>query len=596
MFISKHFQRELTVACLSTLLAACGGGSETVIVEREVLVQEQLAAAPSRLPAAPLDLFSAPVNPITVASVLDETKAVSATIGRTGGALATTGTDGTKYSFVVPPNALPEDTAITMTPIASTTNAPWSKALGVRFAPAGLQFYQFATLQIQPPAGFVMPIPEQVAMGAAENGDLFFALPEVTTALRIKVLHFTDYWFSQMTRAQQEAVRLRLPALAELALEHEVASQLGVSRQCFLLGGSNSECALDPDALPLSESSPVYKRWLDAVVKPAINAVSFCVDYKRLISMSLGLERQKALLGFSDGTAAEPFTTFANFGVDVANLVRTKVPFGNVLQAGMYACAKEASTRCTSRGMFELISLALGSDRQQQLLDSGSVFGSNFEANYLKYDERVQACYHFGIEFDSTLTVTGIPGAATATSVVSSRINDYSPMASFSFSNLGGYTLPGANAPLINTSFDMTPPACGSSSNIARGGGTLGASFSFAPGLSGRPQTVQIGLVLGNTGEAWTVTGCGAGALRYGPQPVWTDAFIAAHDSEKYELTGLERGVKLTFTQADLPLNGTTLLNKTWNRSVGNVQENTTLKVIHKPLPFTEPTLPPLGN
>jgi hypothetical protein len=592
MFISKCFQRVLTLACLSTLLAACGGGSETVTVAREVLVQEQLAAAPLPLPAAPADLFSAPVNPITVASVLDDTKAVSATIGRAGGALVTTGTDGTKFSFVVPPNALPEDTAISMTPIASTTNAPWSKALGVRFAPAGLQFYQYATLQIEPPAGFVAPIPEQVAMGADENGDLFFALPEVTTGLRIKVLHFTDYWFSQMTRAQQEATRLRLPRLAELALEHEIASQLTVSRQCQLLGGSN--CSIDPGALILS--GPLYTRWLDAVVKPAINAASFCVDYKRLISLSIGMERQKALLLASEGNSEGTFTTFANFGVEVANLVRAKIPFGNVLQAGMYTCAKEASTRCTSRGMFDLINLGLGTERQEQLLGGGSIFGSPFEANYLKYDARVQACYHFGIEFDSTLTVTGIPGAATATSVVSSRINDYNPMASFSFNNLGGYTLPQASAPLINTTFDMTPPSCGSSSNIARGGATMGATFSFAPGLSGRPQTAQVGLALGNTGEAWTVTGCGAGSLRYGPQPVWTDAFIAAHDSEKYELTGLERGVKLTFIQADLPLNGTTLLNKTWSRSVGNAQENTTLKVIHKPLPFTEPTLPPLGN
>ncbi|MFO0204646.1 MAG: hypothetical protein ACK54L_00560, partial [Betaproteobacteria bacterium] len=109
-----------------------------------------------------------------------------------------------KYTFTVPPNALPQDTAITMTPIASTSGAPWTVARGVRFAPAGLQFYRYAMLQIEPPADLQVPVNEQVMMGA-EGDELFIAMPERTAMPRINVLHFTDEWFARMTREQLEA-------------------------------------------------------------------------------------------------------------------------------------------------------------------------------------------------------------------------------------------------------------------------------------------------------------------------------------------------------------------------------------------------------
>jgi hypothetical protein len=550
-----------------------------------------LPPAPRPLPAPPADTFTRPASPRLVTSTLEDTRAASATIGRAGGAFSATGADGTKYTFTVPPNALPEDTAITMTPIASTTGAPWTVARGVRFAPAGLQVYRYATLQIEPPADLQVPIDEQVMMGA-EAGELFIATPDRSATPRIKVLHFTDYWFARMTRAQLDAQRLRSPTLASLALEQQVAAMLAVARQCQLLGGD--DCGSDDIGATLGSNS-IYKSWVDNVVKPLIASAKFCEDYKNIIRLSLGLERQRQLLGVGeDNSFGESTSSLSNISPEVATLVRNTVPFGNVYLAGQYTCVKESSQRCNDFGFFDLFIVALGLERQAQLLGVPPGQGPLNDTTYLKIDERIRACYRFQIEFDSTLTVTGIPGAVNATSKVSARINDYDPGVYLAAGLGAAPAVPnGGSAPLVNDEFTVTPPSCGTASNIARGGSGLGAEFTFQSGASGRPKAARLGLTLGNTGEAWTVDGCGIGSLRYGPKPVWTDAFLQAHAESKFEVEGLSRGAVFEFGQTDLPLNGTTLLNKTWNRTVGNVQENTVVKVIHAPKPFTEPTLPP---
>jgi hypothetical protein len=366
---------------------------------------------------------------------------------------------------------------------------------------------------------------------------------------------------------------------------------LSVARQCQLLGGD--DCGESDIGATLSSNS-IYKSWVDNVVKPLIANAKFCEDYKNIIRLSLGLERQRALLGVVEDGYGESISSLSNISPEVATLVRNTVPFGNIYLAGQYTCIKESSQRCKDFGFFDLFIVALGLERQAQLLGVPPGQGPLSDTTYLKVDQRIQACYRFKIEFDSTLTVTGIPGAVNATSRVSARINDYSPGVYLGQAVDDAPALPaGGSAPLVNDSFTVTPPSCGSASNTARGGSTLSATFGFAPGASGRPNFAKLGLTLGNTGEAWTVDGCGVGSLRYGPKPVWTDAFLQAHAERKFEVEGLSRGVNFEFGQADLPLNGPTLLTKTWNRTVGNVQENTVVKVIHAPQPFTEPTLPP---
>jgi hypothetical protein len=86
---------------------------------------------------------------------LDDARAASAEISRSGGSLEVTGANGTRFTLMVPERALAEATRITMTPVAKLEGFPLSgKPLGVDLAPDGLEFGTPATLRIVRPKGF----------------------------------------------------------------------------------------------------------------------------------------------------------------------------------------------------------------------------------------------------------------------------------------------------------------------------------------------------------------------------------------------------------------------------------------------------------
>jgi len=99
------------------------------------------------------------VNLGAVTLTLDAGRAVTATVGVQGDTLRATGADGTKYRLAIPPRALMQPVAITMTPIGGATGVPLTGGLagGVDLKPSGLVFVSPATLVMettkQPPAG-----------------------------------------------------------------------------------------------------------------------------------------------------------------------------------------------------------------------------------------------------------------------------------------------------------------------------------------------------------------------------------------------------------------------------------------------------------
>ncbi len=94
-------------------------------------------------------------------TTLNTASATSATIGAAGGVLTTTAA-GISYRLEIPANALPVETVIRMTPIASLTNLPLSGGLvaAVDLQPSGLRFARPLTLRIgttaSAPAGLVL--------------------------------------------------------------------------------------------------------------------------------------------------------------------------------------------------------------------------------------------------------------------------------------------------------------------------------------------------------------------------------------------------------------------------------------------------------
>src|SRR5215216_5397915 len=95
-----------------------------------------------------------PNDPVAVRFVDDVGRAAHAAIGPDGGTLSTTAADGTRFELVVPAEALDFAEVITMTPVLRAENLPLSGGLigAVNLEPAGLTFYEPATLRIIPAA------------------------------------------------------------------------------------------------------------------------------------------------------------------------------------------------------------------------------------------------------------------------------------------------------------------------------------------------------------------------------------------------------------------------------------------------------------
>lgn len=587
------------ICAAASVLAACGGSSEApapVPAPVPAPAPVPITPPPPATPT-PTDFFTRPASPALVTSTVDDARAVRGTIGRAGGTLSATGADGTKYTFIVPAGALADEVEISMTPIASTTGAPWTRAVGARFAPAGLQFFQFATLAIEPAND--VPLDRQVMMGASADGELFVATPDVASrAPRIKVIHFTDYWHADMTPEQLNAQRLQSPTEAALRIQNEVGAVLNNLRQRMLLGADD-----DANAPAMQDIlGNAIRQWWEYVLKPRIAAAQTCQDWKAVIAAVLSVERQRQLLGLGDsGIGVLGNTTGADFW-EIAGSgawMRANVPFsGNLARAAIFQCAKDSSERCTVRHLFDLIDTALGWERQKQLF--GIADDPAFDPVYLNWNQRLDACYRFRVEFDSSVTLFGTPGASEATTTVSAQVNHRVLPGGlddvFAYLNRqlqGDDNVPATTAPLTNTDLSITGPSCGTVSNVARGGGSLRLDFFFGPIKSLRPETARLKLRLGDTTESWTVTGCGLGSVRYGPKPLWTDAFLTLHTTEVFERPGIERGVDLQFNRPELPLNGGEVIAlKQWQRTAGGLSENTTLRVVHTPQPLVEPPLP----
>jgi hypothetical protein len=103
-------------------------------------------------PTVPTTPTVPPLEPLPqVRITFDATRAASAPIGPEGGTLAITATDGTRYTLVVPAEALEFTETITLTPASGVENLPLSGGLAgsVSIEPAGLAFDEPATLTIE---------------------------------------------------------------------------------------------------------------------------------------------------------------------------------------------------------------------------------------------------------------------------------------------------------------------------------------------------------------------------------------------------------------------------------------------------------------
>ncbi len=217
--------------------------------ERPATVKEQKTARqPTTAKPTAAWLLAAP-NPLNVGAIPSQYSGVSKVImSASGGSLTATGPDGTRFILTVPPNAVPEDAKITMSPIVAIENLPFSGGLvaAVQITP-NVQFYKAATLLIEP----AQPIPAREQMSFASfayhgDGREFHLYPMETDPSRIafNLLRLGGYGVARGTKTEQETVRARIPTDPEDRLFMQMQKALSLIRERRLLAASSRVSSL----------------------------------------------------------------------------------------------------------------------------------------------------------------------------------------------------------------------------------------------------------------------------------------------------------------------------------------------------------------
>lgn len=193
-------------------------------------VPRSCSASPRRLlvggPAVdPAKLLRKPA-PLNVAPTLEAGAASTATIGTAGGTITATDSRGTAFTLVIPAQALPGDTTITMTPVASIGRLPFSGGLvgAVDLKPDGLRLFRAATLRIEPQV--MPPLASQAPFLYHGAGKNFHSYPLTAdrSKLELSLMHFTGGGVATATGAEKQAQQARVPSEVESQLAQRNAA------------------------------------------------------------------------------------------------------------------------------------------------------------------------------------------------------------------------------------------------------------------------------------------------------------------------------------------------------------------------------------
>jgi hypothetical protein len=436
-------------------------------------------------------IFEIPDNPFAVTTTLDSGNQVELLFTPEGGSLSATASDGTVFTLDVPAGALVADTLIRMIPVRSVEGMPFGgESYAVQFEPEGLQFFDYATLTIDPVED--IPVDQQIFFGYEGSGEnLALALPVVDSReMKILLDHFSGYGVNKGLLADVEPVRQRIGGSAEARLQSAIAEKLHAERQNQLQGQES-------ESLDLTE---FFNEFEKQVVKPRLAAAGeSCAAGRLAIQTVMGFERQRQLLGMGEeGT----------FPSELLNTVAE-------------VCMKEEYEICRDDHIIHHIVPAwLGIERQFQLLGMGDS-GILDQAK-----EYVKKCLTFELRFESQGTLNADDGGGVDSSVQSKVKLQF---------NKGSWLVEG-QAPLENTAFEFKVPKCQVTSN--RGGGTFKV-ISLAPiadktataDVLGTVEDIKLVYDPGETSESYTVN-CKNRPSFSAAQPYWSSFFIALHESE----------------------------------------------------------------
>ncbi len=484
-------------------------------------------------------VFEIPEDPFAISTTLDSSNQGELLFTPDGGTLSVTGSDGTVFTLDVPSGALVVDTFIRMIPVSRVEGMPFgSESYAVQFEPEGLQFFDYATLTIDPVAD--IPIDQQIFFGYDGSGEnLALALPVVDSS-EIKILldHFSGYGVNKGFLADIEPVRQRIGGSVEARIQSAIAEKIHANRQSALQGQEGESLNLNS----------LFEEYNEQVVKPRVAAAGeSCAAGRLAIQTVIGLERQAQLLGVE---------TTGSLDTGLVDKVAE-------------VCMKEEYEMCRDDHIIHhIIPAWLGLERQYQLLGMG---GSSTLDTAREY---VRKCLTFELVFESQAVFNAPRGNVSVDTSVKSKVK-------LQF-NTGTWSVEG-QAPLENTAFEFKMEKCTVTSN--RGGGTfkvisLAPIYDFSATADVLPPLKDMELIYdpGYTSESYTVK-CKNQPSFSAAQPFWSTYFIALHEPEIDSAKG-------GFLMEDWEILGKEYFaKKEWIKDASDmgVIERGTFKLYHKP-------------
>lgn len=368
---------------LAITLAACGGGSSDSVA----IVDGGGSSGSGGTSTVAGWTLTPASDPWKATIAIDSNRSASANMELKGGTLSATGADGTVYTLSVPADALYAATRITMTPLSSVTGLPVTgPAAGVQFGPDGTQFFKPVTLTVKLPAGSVWPIDRQIPISLEGAGNVasLAALDPTSVDPKFSLMHFSSYVVllsekGMSATLSQADVRRRFGGNEAQRLQSAMSEALALERQKQLLG--TSEGGMPDGFLQLQ------KEYEEKVVKLRIaQAGSSCAAAKLAMTTFLGNERQNQLLGM-----ASTITSSA----------------ASLLDIGTEVCMKEEYEICRDEHIIpRILPILMGVYRQYALLSMGVDGSTAMPPGLAKAEEYTRKCLQFELQFDSSGTYT----------------------------------------------------------------------------------------------------------------------------------------------------------------------------------------------
>ncbi len=199
----------------------------------------------------------------SLAPALDAPRHTTKALGPAGGDVLARAADGTRFRLAVPPGALAEEVAITLTPVTAIGGLPLEGGLvaAVDLQPSGVVFALPATLYLMPAGG----VPEGPVAGFGWSGaaNAFAVSPWWSDPqgrwLALGVEHFSGYGIGIPGPSQLDALEASLLALE--ALEANIEALI-------------TACSQSAGGCTAAQLEQILVFWYDLVVGPPLTAAS----------------------------------------------------------------------------------------------------------------------------------------------------------------------------------------------------------------------------------------------------------------------------------------------------------------------------------